>query len=299
VEKLTIESISDHLPQKLQRFRLLFNRFCRDLDSALERASEEYSRHMQSKGAVCEAAIRKYLSDTLGNRYAVTDGFIFDSTGAQSKQQDVIIFDDHWSIRLTPADSEEPPLIPVESVYATIEVKKTLPASELRDAIKNVRSFKSLKRDSVGPEYVTPNKRIGGLGSSRGPGVVSVRNPYFSAIFAFEAGRSMEAVVNQLKEEVTDIPPGEWPDAVVVHKHGIILPYCATCEESLTHVSKIVERGHIPSYLLDELDGAYSILGFHFLLMSHLHGTILSPLNFVGMYRDLAIVARTLSKLED
>ncbi len=291
----TIDSLTDALPDTIQRFRLLFDRFRHDLDGALERADREYSQHMPSKGGVCEAAFRKYLSETLGSRYAVGQGFIFDSTGKQTKQQDVVIFDDHWSIRLTPKDSDEPPIIPVEYVYATVEVKKTLTAGELRSAIENIRSFKSLQRERVGTQYVAPNRKIDNLGL---PGNTKMRNPYFSAIFAFTAGRSMNAIINQLKQDVADIPPMEWPDVIVVHKEGVILPYCTNCRVSGNHISGIVLDGHTPTYLLDKLDGAYALLGFHLLLMNHLHYSILGPLNFHEMYGVLAQVARFLAAQE-
>lgn len=280
----------------IRRFQTLFNRFRHDLDGGLERATEEYTRHMPSKGHVCEAAVCKYLSETLGSRYAIAaKGLVFDSTGTQSKEQDVIIFDDYWSGRLIPRDSGEPPLIPIESVYATIQVKKTLKSGDLRYAIDNIRSFRSLKREIVGPQYVTPNKSIKGLGdSSKSP----VRNPYFSAIFAFAAGRSMNTVIEQLKREVADIPPQEWPDVVVVHNEGVILPFCSTCNSSGTYISSIAADGHVATYLLDELPGSYSILGFHLLLMKHLHYTILGPLNFHEMYGKLASVARSLSRVK-
>jgi len=283
------------LPDTIQRFRSLFDRFRHDLDGALERADREYSQHMPSKGEVCEAAFRKYLSETLGSRYSVTQGFVFDSTGRQTKQQDVVIFDDHWSVRLTPKDSDEPPIVPVEYVYATIEIKKTLTSGELRSAIENVRSFKSLQRERVGSQYVTPNRKIDNLGL---PGNTNMLNPYFSAIFAFTADRSMNTVIEQLKREVATIPPMEWPDVVVVHKEGVILPFCATCRVSGTYIGKIALDEHTPTYLLDKLDGVYSLLGFHLLLMNHLHYSILGPLNFHEMYGMLAQVARFLAAQE-
>ena len=293
----TVDTFTQLLNDNLLRnFQTLFDRFRHDLDGALERADKHYSQHMPSKGDVCEAAVRKYLSETLGSRYAVTDGQIFDSTAAISKQQDVIIFDDYWSIRLTPRNSDEPAIIPVEFVYATIEVKKTLTSTDLRDAINNIRSFKSLKREITGPEHVTPNKSITNLGAFS---TKSVRNSYFSAIFAFTAGRSMTTVLEQLKREVQDIPVQEWPDVVIVHNEGIILPYCATCNASgATHISQIAADGHTPTYFLDELTGSYSLLGFHLLVLQHLHYTILRPLDFHDMYGKLASVARFLANLK-
>jgi hypothetical protein len=291
----TIDAYDDLLPDSVRRFHSLFERFKQDLDNALDRADKEYSQHMPSKGQVCEAAFRKYLTETLGSRYSVTDGFVFDSTGQQSKQQDVIIYDDHWSIRLTPRDSDEPPIIPVESVYATVEVKKVLNSQELRDAVQNIRSFRKLVRESVGPQNVTPNKSISNLGL---PDSNDIRNPYLSAIFGFKTDRSPEKVVEQLKREVAAIPVLEWPDLVILHGKGVILPYCQECGSSAAHISKITRDGHTPTYFLDRLDGAYSILGFHLLLMQHLHFTILKSINFNSMYGALCQVARFLSQAE-
>jgi hypothetical protein len=291
----TIDTISDLIPDTINRFQILFDRFRHELDSALERADKEYSRHMPSKGDVCEAAVRKYLSETLGSRYAVGHGHIFDSNGKLSNQQDVIIFDDHWSIRLTPRDSGEPSIIPVEAVYATIEVKKTLSSADLREAISNIQSFKSLTREQVGPDYVTPNKRISNLGY---PGRIDIRNPYFSAIFAFTPGRLMNTVLEQLKRETANIPPQEWPDIVVIHNEGVLLPYCLNCNCSGDKISGIVRDGHTPTYVLDTLGKSYSLLGFHLLLMKHLHFAILEPLDFDEMYAKLAYMARSLALLD-
>ena len=286
----TIESLSDLLPERVQRFQRLFKRFCKDLDGAFERANEEYSKHMPSKGDVCEAAVAKYLSESLGTRYAITThGHVFDATGQQSDEMDVVIFDDHWSGRLTPKDSGEPPIIPAESVYAVIQVKKSLSSKELRHAIENIRSFKILQRERVGPEYVAPNKRIIGLGE---PGNQDVRNPYFGAIFAFAAGRSMNSVLEQLKREVENIPINERPDVVMVYKAGVILPFCETCRESTIHIAKIAFDGHTPNYLLDTFEDAYSLLGFHFLLLHHLHYTILIPPKLPDLYSALAYISR-------
>lgn len=281
--------ISLSYPQ-LQRLAKLFRRFCRDLDGALERAEEEFSSHNKSKGDICEAAVRTYLQKTLGTRYGVAgNGQIFDILGSQSKEIDVIIFDNLWSTRFTPADSKEPPIIPVESVYAVIEVKKRLTARDLRNAVGNLASFKQLVRERVGPDYVAPNKRIQNLGAYAQN---DVRNPYFAGVFAFQAGRKMETIFEQLLDEVKDLPTDLWPDVVVVHNEGVILPYCATCQGSQGTIYGIADDGHEPTYTLDILGQSYSLLGFHLLLAQHLHKTILAPPKYHGLYGQLAEISR-------
>jgi len=280
------------VPESSQRLQNLFRRFSRDLDNALEIANDRFPKHMSSKGDVCEEKVRKYLNETLGTRYAITDGVIFDlDKGNESRQQDIIIYDDYWSIRFTPRGSNEPAYIPVETVYATIEVKKTLSSDALRDAIENIKSFKSLQREPTGPGHITPNKILEGIGF---PGKVDVRNPFVSAIFSFSADRSLDTVLSQLKAEVSGIPPNLWPDIILVHNEGIILPHCLTCHGTADLIHVILQDGHQPSYAYDRF-GENSLLYFHLLLMSCLHYTILGPvINFDKAYRDYAHVIRAM-----
>ncbi|MFH1933538.1 MAG: DUF6602 domain-containing protein [Pseudomonadota bacterium] len=201
----------------LKRHQRLFIRLCRILDDALERATNEFPEHMPSKGDICEVAVHSFLSETLGSRYTIGQGQIFDSTGNQSKQQDIIISDDYWCRRFTPKNPDEPALIPVESVYATIEVKKSLSSDKVRDAVQNIQSFKSLKREKTGYDYVSSQVRLNFLErpNSKKPGTLGYKNPYFSAVFAFEATATIESVCENLKNAVNQLPSYEWPDVVL------------------------------------------------------------------------------------
>jgi hypothetical protein len=291
-----ITEITSLLPEDLRRLAVLFARFRHDLDGALERATANFKSHMPSKGDVCEAAVRKYLSETLGRRYAVTEGTIFDSAATQSRQQDAIIFDDHWSIRFTPRDSGEPALVPFESAYATIEVKKTLTAEAFRDAIENIRSVKSMTREESWAQHITPNWKILNMRREDNPGT---RNRFFAAVFAFSAGRSLEAVLEQLEKEVQAIPPQQWPDVVIVHNEGLILPFCKPCNSSAARIADMLKDGCVPGYKLDKLLGEYALLGFHLLLMSHLHFVTLLQPDFNAMYGKLAYAVRLLDSFKD
>jgi hypothetical protein len=276
----------------LGRFQVLFERFNNDLDGALDRANREYSNHMPSKGDVCEATVRKYLRETLGMRYTVSHGIVFDELGQQSKQQDVIIFDDYWGTKLVPKDSGEPEMLPVESVYAVLEVKKTLSAFELRNSIEKISSFKKLQREKVGMQYATPNYY---LGSPNTPSdELNIRNPYFGAIFSFSADRSLEAILQQLIEETKKLPSSHWPDLILVHNKGIILPFCLQCNASGPSIHTVSMPEHIPSYTLDNLGKNFSLLGFHHLLADHLHKTVLKIHDFHQLYAKLAVVSRRL-----
>ena len=99
--------------------------------------------HNGQKGELREGALRQVLGKYLPTKYGVTTGVIVDAKGTQSKQQDIIIYD----INMCPVLlNEEIRMIPVESVYATIEVKSSLNSTILSEACENIESVKSLYR---------------------------------------------------------------------------------------------------------------------------------------------------------
>lgn len=100
--------------------------------------------HNGQKGALREGALREVLIKYLPKKYGVTTGVIVDSKGTQSNQQDIILYD----IATCPVlvNEEELRMIPVESVYATIEVKSSLDSTILSEAYENIKSVKNLYR---------------------------------------------------------------------------------------------------------------------------------------------------------
>ena len=101
-------------------------------------------KHGPSKGSDEEATWIDWLNHYLPKRYAVGSGFITDSKGNQSLQQDIIIFDRQYSPLLLVR--KEMLFVPSESVYAVIEVKTNLNASQIRDAARKIESVKGLLR---------------------------------------------------------------------------------------------------------------------------------------------------------
>jgi hypothetical protein len=97
--------------------------------------------HMQAKGESNETVVRKLLREYLPEKYGVTEGFLIDRKGRQSKQTDVIIYDrfSHPFVFFeAPDDSDEThKIIPIDSVIATIEVKTTL-KGHLEEGFKNI-----------------------------------------------------------------------------------------------------------------------------------------------------------------
>src|SRR3990172_5408222 len=101
--------------------------------------------HNLSKGQSIEEIFRNFLKDRLPKSISVGSGIIVDSNGSVSKQLDVIVYD---SLK-TPLfyQDQVTQIIPVECVYAVIEVKKEIPSVEkLNLIIENMESVRCLEK---------------------------------------------------------------------------------------------------------------------------------------------------------
>jgi len=110
--------------------------------------------HSGEKGGLRERRVADFLLSILPKRYGIGTGHIIDNEGNVSKQTDIVIYDALEGIVL-PADDYYS-LFPCECVYAAIEVKSTLSASDgnkgpsgtIYDCLKNTSRLKALKRDN-------------------------------------------------------------------------------------------------------------------------------------------------------
>jgi hypothetical protein len=103
--------------------------------------------HPGTKGASTEAHWLKMLNGYLPKRYCATSAFIVDVVGNISDQIDVVIYDQHYSPFLF--NQENARYIPAESVYAVLEVKQGLNASNIEYAGLKASSVRRLKRTSA------------------------------------------------------------------------------------------------------------------------------------------------------
>ncbi len=134
--------------------------------SAFDRVREQSKAHEVETfhGNVGEAECRKWLSGFLPKRYGVTSGYIA-SPGLPSTNKtphfDVIIYDQLelpvlW-IEGTPDASEQGRslAIPVEHVYAVLEVKSSFTPATVKDAIEHFGDLRPLMKgpDSFDERY--------------------------------------------------------------------------------------------------------------------------------------------------
>lgn len=120
----------------------LFSSIAEEMASSFKTMSSV--SHAPTRGGGHETIWSNWLKKYLPQRYAVASGFIIDSKGNQSLQQDLIIFDRQYSPLLL--NKDEVLFVPAEAVYAVVEVKSNLTPAELRDGIKKIASSKELLR---------------------------------------------------------------------------------------------------------------------------------------------------------
>lgn len=98
-------------------------------------------------GDATEAGWKDMLGDFLPGRYRVDSGKVIDSQGHQSEQIDIIIHDNYYSpLMFSIGDAR---FVPVESVYAVLEVRQTLNKANLDYAAQKAESVRRLHRTST------------------------------------------------------------------------------------------------------------------------------------------------------
>lgn len=138
--------------------------------------------------------MKGFLTDHLPTRFQVDRGLVLASNEEFSNQADLVVVD---GLNNAPLHSTKPhPIWPVESVYALVEVKTSLDAGQLRDAVAKGRTFKRLPRD---------------FSESRHP---KITDSLF-VIWAFNGPRPTTVKAN-LVEILEGVPPVERPDLVVI-----------------------------------------------------------------------------------
>ncbi|HAT3659227.1 TPA: hypothetical protein I8559_001597, partial [Klebsiella oxytoca] len=98
-------------------------------------------KHQGVKGELNEVELIKIIKDVIPKKYEISKGIIENSSGEQSNETDIVIYDNEI---LPPYINSELAFVPVEAVRYNIEVKSTLTAKELETTIGKFRKFRSI-----------------------------------------------------------------------------------------------------------------------------------------------------------
>ena len=107
-------------------------------------------KHKGSRGQAREIVVQQFLNHYLPEFLGVGSGEIYSTDKRPSLQTDVVIYDRFHSPTLLRLDKLQ--VFLVESVYAVMEVKSYLGKKELRQAVENIRTAKSLPKQAFYPQ---------------------------------------------------------------------------------------------------------------------------------------------------
>ena len=202
--------------------------------------------HMGVRGDLRELAVEELLRPFLPARYSFATGKIADSTGRQSSQVDLAVYDPS---ELPALLSGRLGMVPIETCLSTIEVKTKLTGEEFASATSNAESVRSLQ-----PAVSSWSDSDGRVNWKLAPCAVV---PAF--LFAF-SGPKPETILAWVKaaDDGNRLPPlrgvcvlgtgffwrptvGEWQVTQATKEHDEVLAFIAQLEASIW---KIVRDSH-------------------------------------------------------
>jgi len=168
--------------------------------------------HRGLKGSANELAVAKWIKPLLPGAIEVCTGEVIDSQGGRSKQVDVLLFDAATTPRfLSRGDIS---VLPVEGVFAVLEIKTYLNKVEIEAAFENMKALKALKKLAYHPNRSTTTKSLYGQDT--------VYWPLQFFLFAYESD-SLETVLGHVKRLNAGQPIDQQIDMVCILDKGLIV----------------------------------------------------------------------------
>jgi hypothetical protein len=189
----------------------IFKAVQRQMEAELE-AVRYAITHAGVKGAVNEEVIRRFLRNYLPSNLAIDSGFIVDTNGKISKQLDIIIYDAAKIPTFFMATGLR--VIPVECVYAVVEVKTSLTVAELDGCFANMESVKILEKKAL-------HEETGIIHSHFLYGKEYTDWPIMYFVFAFESV-SLKTLATKMREYAEKAPLDKRIDSLYSLQHGLI-----------------------------------------------------------------------------
>ena len=214
--------------------------------------------HSGIKGTMREDKLKEYIKKLLPIKYTIASGCIVDSNENQSRQQDFIIYDNFNSPVFALTEKEQ--IIPIESVYATIEVKSTLTIDELDKSIKHIESVHNLEKSNCCTSVL----------------FTSVYDAPLSMIFAYTSNTSLDNIVKNLDVFNNKVLPKNRVSIICVLDKGLIFPVNKFGFDKIE-----LNPNENSLYVVHEDIVENNLYLFYLLLMTGLNNLILPPVNLM------------------
>lgn len=208
--------------------------------------------HRGVKGNYREELLKRYLRDLIPSKYSIGTGIIVDANQKQSRQQDFFIYDNVNSPVFLKMEATQ--VIPIESVYAVIEVKSTLSKAELEKSIVNIRSVKSLELNPMESKLYIPSKE----------------NQTLGMVFAYTCETKVDTVISNLKElnEHMAIPYNHQINMICILDKGVII---YIDKRGMNQITLMPSENTICTKVEEEGSVEKNLTLFYLLLQHHLN----------------------------
>jgi hypothetical protein len=240
-------------------------------------------------GWALEEIIRQALRELLPRRYAVQSASISDSKGFTAGDCDMAIFNNLWFpvVKSGPTADSRRVYLPIEGVYAVIEVKQALTTKSLEDAMRKLVMCHRLFRPASPYDRLVEN-------DYRIACTHYVSNPLFSSVIAAGLGDGveMEAMVEKFIKINQTLPRVDTVRSLCVLGQGNVTwgyrPPSAqpNAAPELGPASFMTEDRFselVPVYIPAQSDGS-PFYQLAWQLLSHLFHSVLAPENIALYY---------------
>jgi hypothetical protein len=171
--------------------------------------------HAGQKGSALEKFVANTLKRHLPENIAISEGIVISSDGDISGQLDLIIYD---SSAPKFFDNGSTKVIPVEYVYAIVEIKSSLDSSLLDEIFEKHRKIKNYKK-YFSPAHLTPMIPV----FYHGYGRTLSSPPIYSFVFSFECRYSPQTVLDAYLRHHSSAHASECIDLVYLGEDRLIV----------------------------------------------------------------------------
>ncbi|MEV4758940.1 DUF6602 domain-containing protein [Micromonospora sp. NPDC049559] len=238
-------------------------------------------------GVGVEEIFRDELRELLPKRYAITTGVITDRYGHTAGHCDAVIFNETWfpAVKAPAARDSRRPHLPIEGVYGVVEVKQSLNAKTLDEAMEKLVVCNRLYRPPTPRDRVTENRETGSC-------THFISNPLFSAIFAIDVSprASFQQLIVRFFEINKLLKRREMVHALVSLNHGCVMWGFQNGEESMTarFSDEDLALPIFPGFTRAQQDNS-PLYPFVLNLNTHLYRSVLGAEDIVANYGELAV----------
>ena len=214
--------------------------------------------HNGVKGSAREDLLKEYLRNLLPDKYSISSGIIIDFNQNQSKQQDFIIHDALNCPSFFKTNSNT--ILPIESVYATIEIKSSLNYDTLKQCVENIESVRKLNK--------LPNRNI-------------ISNEYneqypLGFVFAYSSDNSLEQIQKRLFELNKNVDGRHQISIICVLDKGLIFN---VYKDNLTNFTIIPTNDTILARSDSDIEN--SLYSFYLFLLQYLDSVYIQVPNLI------------------